>query len=75
MERKVIDISHFFPLFLCLPTYLPTTLSTYVSIDLSNYLWICLPIFLSSCLTINLSIYLSIGKIKNKKNRRDFRHV
>ena len=53
MHRKVIDLSHYFSLFLWLSTYLPAYLPIYLSIYLS--LCVCLSIYLS----INLSIYLS----------------
>ena len=63
MERKVIDLSHPFSLFLWLSTYLPISLlciylSIYISISLSlssNYL----SIYLSICLSIYLSLSLS----------------
>ena len=61
MERKVIDLSHYFPLFLWLSTYLPTYLSTYVSMYLCIYLSICLSVCLSIYLSICLSIYLSLS--------------
>ena len=59
MERKVIDLSHYFSLFLWLSTYLPTYLSIYLSLSLS--LCVCLSIYLSICLSIYLFIYLSIS--------------
>ena len=75
MERKVIDLSHSFSLFLWLSTYLPIYLlptylssmylSIYRSISLSlfhliTYLSIYLSICLSVYLSICLSVYLSI---------------
>ena len=74
MERKVIDLSHSFSLFLWLSTYLPIYLlciylsiyrsiylSIYLSLSLSsNYLSIYLSVCLSVYLSICLSVYLSI---------------
>ena len=64
MERKVIDLSRYFSLFLWLSTYLPTYLSSmylyfYRSIDLSTYLSTYLSIYRSIYLPIFLTIYLS----------------
>ena len=66
MERKVIDLSHYFSLFLWLSTYLPTYLPIYLSLSLSlclsDYLSIYLSVYLylSIYLSISLSLYLSI---------------
>ena len=75
MDRKVVDLSHSFSLFLslsltinlptCLPIYLCIYLSIYRSIYLPIYLSIgkksiCLSVYQSICLSISLSIYLSI---------------
>ena len=63
MEQKVIDLSHYFSLFLWLSTYLPTYLSIYRSIYLSFYRSIYLSIFVSIYLSlsfIRLAVYLSI---------------
>ena len=60
MERKVIDLSHSFSLFLWLSTYLPIyLLCIYLSIYRSIYLSICLFVCLSVCLSISLSLSLS----------------
>ena len=56
MHRKVIDLSHYFSLFLWLSTYLPAYLPIYLSIYLSLSLCVCLSIYLS----INLSIWLCV---------------
>ena len=64
MERKVIDLSHSFSLFLWLSTYLPIyLLCIYLSIDLYIYIYLSLSlssVYLSSRLPVYLSIYLSV---------------
>ena len=69
MERKVIDLSHPFSLFLWLSTYLPISLlCIYLSIDLYIYLSLSLSsnylsIYLSICLSVYLSISLSLSSV------------
>ena len=63
MEWKVIDLSHYFSLFLWLSIYLSIDLSIYLSIHPSIhpsiYLSLCLSIYLSIYRSIYLSIYQS----------------
>ena len=65
MDRKVLDLSHFFSLFLCLSTYLPIYfLCIYPAIDLSIYLSIYLSFSLFH-LSICLPVYLWCSVIQS----------